>query len=136
MVIPYTYMIGWSSLNLWYYGRRTAKGCHPNELWKTYFTSSKYVSKTRKDLGEPDIVQVRKIFDNVLECCEWEVTVLRRLKVLTSDKWLNKAVGATWILESLMGSMARNTLKKILRGRLILEERMETAIIFKEKRIL
>lgn len=96
-MIPYTYMIGWSSLNLWYYGRRTAKDCHPNELWKTYFTSSKYVSKTRKDLGEPDIVQVRKIFDNVLECCEWEVTVLRRLKVLTSDKWLNKAVGSTWI---------------------------------------
>jgi hypothetical protein len=40
---PYTYLIGWSHLNKWYYGRRTAKGCHPSELWVKYFTSSKSV---------------------------------------------------------------------------------------------
>jgi hypothetical protein len=26
---PYTYFIRWNDLNLNYYGRRTAKGCHP-----------------------------------------------------------------------------------------------------------
>lgn len=37
---PYTYLIGWSKHNIWYYGKRTAKNCHPNDFWVTYFTSS------------------------------------------------------------------------------------------------
>ena len=43
--IPYTYIIGWSSLNKWYYGVRYAKNCKPEDLWKTYFTSSKHVKE-------------------------------------------------------------------------------------------
>jgi len=39
--LPYTYLIGWSNLNTWYYGRRTSKNCHPSDLWQKYFTSSK-----------------------------------------------------------------------------------------------
>lgn len=30
---PYTYLIGWSKQNKFYYGRRTAKNCHPKEFW-------------------------------------------------------------------------------------------------------
>lgn len=48
--LTYTYLIGWSNHNKWYYGRRTAKNCHPNEFWKTYFTSSKYVKEFRKKI--------------------------------------------------------------------------------------
>ena len=36
---PYCYLIGWTEQNLWYYGRRTERNCHPSEFWKKYFTS-------------------------------------------------------------------------------------------------
>ena len=59
---PYTYVIGWSTLGKWYYGCRYAKKCDPAELWVSYHTSSKYVKEMRKNFGEPDIVEVRRIF--------------------------------------------------------------------------
>lgn len=93
MSICFTYLIGWSKLNKWYYGRKTAKNCHPDNLWKTYFTSSKHVKQFRKDHGDPDIIQIRKTFTSVFECIKWENTVLRRLKVSKKDKWLNKTNG-------------------------------------------
>jgi hypothetical protein len=30
---PYTYLIGWSNQNKYYYGVRYAKDCHPNDFW-------------------------------------------------------------------------------------------------------
>jgi hypothetical protein len=95
---PYTYLIGWSDLNKYYYGMRYAKqkcclyetGCHPNDLWITYFTSSKEVSIYRKKYGEPDIVQIRRTFSNAKSAKIWEHNVLLKLKAATSDKWLNK----------------------------------------------
>jgi len=88
--IPYTYLLGWTSHNKWYYGVRYAKGCSPNDLWKTYFTSSKYVKKFRKLYGEPDIIDVRKIFpNNETGALLWETKVLLRMNVINDPKWLN-----------------------------------------------
>jgi hypothetical protein len=39
--ISYTYLIGWSKLDKWYYGVRYASNCNPDELWVKYKTSSK-----------------------------------------------------------------------------------------------
>jgi hypothetical protein len=58
--IPYTYVIGWSSLQKYYYGVRYAKNCNPLDLWVSYFTSSKRVAHYREKFGEPDIIQIRK----------------------------------------------------------------------------
>ena len=55
---PYTYFIRWNDLNLNYYGRRTAKGCHPEEFFISYFTSSKYVKQTIDEFGMPDIIKI------------------------------------------------------------------------------
>ena len=49
--MSYTYLIGWTKYNIQYYGVRYAKGCHPDDLWKTYFTSSKYVKEFREKNG-------------------------------------------------------------------------------------
>ena len=90
---PYTYLIGWTKLNTWYYGRRTKRGCHPNELWVKYFTSSVEVAAFRRIHGEPDIVLVRKIFtgnDATIRCSKHEVTVIRRMGAVHSTNWLNK----------------------------------------------
>ena len=50
---PYTYLIGWSKLNIWYYGRRTAKKCNPDEFWVTYFTSSNKVQNAKNQNRTP-----------------------------------------------------------------------------------
>jgi hypothetical protein len=110
---PYTYLIGWSRLNTWYYGVRYARksqclyesGCHPDELWVTYFTSSEYVKEFREKYGEPDIIQVRKVFDcdKFSKDClakmadKWEKTVLKRLDVLNNNKWLNKNIAGSYL---------------------------------------
>lgn len=97
--IPYTYLIGWSKLDKWYYGRRTAKNCNPSEFWKTYFTSSVFVDEFRIKHGEPDIIKIHKIFDDVdyetkiSKCVNQEKRFLRRMKVVTSDRWINADYG-------------------------------------------
>lgn len=95
---PYTYLIGWSKINKWYYGVRTAKkskciyesGCHPDDLWNVYFTSSPSVEQFRKQYGEPDIIQIRKTFSSKDEAQNWESSVLQRIGAKHNDKWLNK----------------------------------------------
>lgn len=92
--IPFTYLIGWSEFNTFYYGRRTAKNCHPSNLWVTYFTSSKYVKEFREEFGEPDIIQIRKIFPNNPNACAiWEYKVLKRIDAQHNQKFLNKKNG-------------------------------------------
>lgn len=92
--VPYTYLIGWSKYDKWYYGSETSiknKIANPSNLWVTYFTSSKHVKNFRKVYGEPDIIQIRKTFNNKTETCLWEHKVLKRLNVLNEEKWLNKS---------------------------------------------
>jgi hypothetical protein len=86
--VPYTYLIGWSNLDLWYYGVRTAKNCNPADLWVKYFTSSKVVKKLRSEHGEPNVLQIRKTFSDSKSALLWEEKVIRRLS-LKSKKWLN-----------------------------------------------
>jgi hypothetical protein len=88
--MPYTYLIGWSKLNQYYYGCRYAIKCNPNDLWVTYFTSSKYVKMMREAHGEPDIIQVRSVFDDRELCVRHEARVLRRIVGRTN--FINKNV--------------------------------------------
>ena len=88
--IPYTYLIGWTKHNLWYYGVRFAKGCNPNDLWVKYFTSSEVVSNTRVALGEPDVVQVRKQFLTEVDAKRWEDKVLSSIPSNQRQYWLNQ----------------------------------------------
>jgi hypothetical protein len=89
--IPYTYLIGWSKLDRWYYGVRTAKCCEPKDLWKSYFTSSNHVKSFRIIHGDPDIIEIRNVFDDTQKAKRWEAKVLRKLNVIDDKKWLNKS---------------------------------------------
>ncbi len=88
--MAYTYLIGWSDHNKYYYGVRYSKNCDPSDLWVTYFTSSKYVHEFRKQYGEPNIIEIRKTFDNTNKARLWEHKVLKKMNVIKEDKWLNK----------------------------------------------
>ena len=88
--VAYTYVIGWSDQNKRYYGVRFAKNCHPFDLWSTYFTSSRKVKALRKEYGEPDIIEIRKLFESKEAARKWETEVIRRLNMVKSDVWLNQ----------------------------------------------
>lgn len=85
----YTYIVGWRSLDLWYYGFRCSDD-PGNDLWVKYFTSSKYVAEKRKEVGEPDVVRVHKVFSTKKEAQTHESKFLRRVKAKTSKRWLNR----------------------------------------------
>ena len=87
---PYTYLIGWSKQNKFYYGVRYARNCDPSELWVTYKTSSKHVKNFISKHGNPDIIQIRKTFNTPDAARLWEHKVLRRLKVTSNDKYINQ----------------------------------------------
>lgn len=93
--IPYTYLIGWSKFDTWYYGSQTGVTvkANPKNLWTTYYTSSKYVQEFRKLHGEPDIIEIRRTFKDKESTLQWEYKVLKRLNAIKSTKWLNKSVG-------------------------------------------
>lgn len=100
MTIPYTYLIGWTHLDTYYYGRRTANGCCPHDLWVDYFTSSSTVHQFVLDYGEPDLIQVRKVYDSDLplehrisQCVRWENKFLERVNAASNPKFLNKSNG-------------------------------------------
>src|SRR5574343_18298 len=69
---PYTYLIGWTQHQKFYYGVRFAKNCHPSDLWKSYFTSSKHVKNFRIQFGEPDLISVRRTFTSIDTARKWE----------------------------------------------------------------
>jgi ribosomal protein S24E len=92
-MLPFTYLIGWSKLDKFYYGVRYSKTCHPNSLWKTYFTSSKIVKEFREKYGEPDIIQIRKTFNDPKSARLWEEKFLLKVDAKNNDKFLNNHNG-------------------------------------------
>lgn len=95
-MVPFTYLIGWTTQNKWYYGVRYSNGCSPADLWSIYYTSSKRVAQARKDWGEPDVIEVRRIFDCEKKARLWEENVLKRMNVLRDDRWLNRNISGAF----------------------------------------
>ena len=62
--MAYTYLLGWPTQDRWYYGVRFAKGASPDDLWLTYFTSSKHVKEFIKHFGNPTIIEIRNQFSD------------------------------------------------------------------------
>lgn len=122
---PYTYLIGWSDMNKYYYGVRYAKGCSPEDFWVKYKTSSKLVKIFAEEYGDPDIIQIRKTFDCADKARIWENVVLRRMKVVERDDFLNQTNNKAIIIseetrknmftEEVRQKMSDSAKKRILR---------------------
>jgi hypothetical protein len=91
--VPYTYLIGWSKHNKWYYGCQYGVNANPSNLWNIYFTSSKKVKTFRKEFGDPDIIQIRRTFKTKESARLWEHRVIERTNAVSKDKWLNAGNG-------------------------------------------
>lgn len=93
-MIPFTYYLYHKPTGKKYYGVRTANGCHPNDLWNTYFSSSVLVKELIEVYGKDSFdVEIRKIFENKRDALLWERHVLIRLQASRSDTWLNQNNG-------------------------------------------
>lgn len=86
---PYTYLIRFVDLGFSYYGVRYAKRCHPQDLGKEYFSSSKSVNTLLQSPNVGTVVfEVRRIFHNKRDAILWEQRVIRRI-LRTSRSLLN-----------------------------------------------
>jgi NUMOD3 motif/Putative endonuclease segE, GIY-YIG domain len=89
--IPFTYLLKHIPTNKYYYGVRYRKGCHPKDLWKTYFTSSKKVKGLIKKYGKKSFIfEIRKIFKTQQQALNWEHKVLKKMKVIHRNDFLNQ----------------------------------------------
>ena len=91
-MIPFTYLVKHIPTNRYYYGVRFKKGCHPNDLWTKYFTSSKKVKGLIKKYGKKSFqFEIRKTFKTAQQAMAWEFKVLRRMKVVERKDFLNQS---------------------------------------------
>jgi group I intron endonuclease len=91
---PYTYYLYHKPTGKHYYGVRTAKDCHPDELWKTYFSTSKIVKSLREQHGDDSFeYEVRKLFETSEDALSWETKFLTRIDAASKDEWLNRHNG-------------------------------------------
>lgn len=79
--MKFTYLVINNVTGMFYYGAKYSEGCHPDDLWSNYFTSSKSVHADITKYGENSFsFQVRRVFELSEECLKWEYKVLRRIK--------------------------------------------------------
>lgn len=93
---PFTYLIKCVPTNEYYYGVRYAIGCQPSDLWTTYFTSSKKIAQRIALFGASAFqYEVRRTFDCPHKARLWEDKVLRKMKVIFDQRWINQHYGNT-----------------------------------------
>ena len=96
--LAYTYLIGWSKSDQWYYGVRwTQNRKQEFDIWIDYFTNSTPVKHMRAFVGEPDVVHIDKIFENEKDAMSYEIKVLKEHNITNSIHWLNKGVISSYI---------------------------------------
>jgi len=126
-MIPYTYLLIFDHPDLpkkYYYGVQYGKNAHPDNLWKTYFSSGKKVHDLIEQYGEENFVfEIRRIFKNPEHAKTWEQKVLQRMKVKDNPDWLNEndhfappiiSGEKHWLYGK---SLPKNTLKKAVQSR-------------------
>ena len=92
--LSYTYRLEWTHLNKSYYGVRTGNKIHPiDDLWHIYRSSSDVVKEYVRKYGDPNIIEVDRIFYNLEKAKLYETQYLTDHDAANSDDWLNKANG-------------------------------------------
>lgn len=121
----YTYLIGWSKHDVWYYGSRGANKLEPmKDIMKKYFTSSQLVENFIIKEGPPDIIKIHKLFDSYIDAKRHEGRFLRRVNAANNIRFLNKS-NNTWPSESY---------KRTPQHRQLLSERAKLAALIRKER--
>lgn len=87
---PFFYIITHKVSKKRYAGCKTSKGCHPSQLWSTYFTSSNIINNIIKNEGRNIFsVEIRNIFNSVDECLTYETNFLKKINASHNQNWFN-----------------------------------------------
>ena len=93
---PYTYLIRFKPKGWYYFGSRYSKDCHPNDLWVSYFTSSKVVKALIQENGVDSFEILSIVEHNTTELArEFEELVLVDNDAAKNPMWINKSNGGT-----------------------------------------
>ena len=88
---PFTYLVGWTKANIYYVGVKYAKGCKPEDLGTTYFSSSKKIGALWA-YCEPDFKCIYP-FDSPEEAIWFEEVLQNEFNVLKSKQFANLHIG-------------------------------------------
>jgi hypothetical protein len=86
----YTYLLSWTSYDKHYYGVRYSKRAKIADIGITYLSSSKYVKAFIEKHGMPNVIKIRKIFNDKESALEWERKVLTKLDVEHNERFINR----------------------------------------------
>jgi hypothetical protein len=91
ITIPFTYSVTHKKTGIHYYGSRYCKGCSPDDLFKTYFTSSKIIHDLIKTEGiDGFLIKIRRKFKDDLSCIAHENKFLKRVDAKNNPKFFNR----------------------------------------------
>lgn len=99
---PFVYVVMWTQLNQAYLGVRYARGCHPSDLWSTYFTSSNYVARFREQNGEPDHIEVLETFLTAKEAIAAEKDIISTFELHRNPAFLNRNCAGTFVMDDVV----------------------------------
>lgn len=88
--VPFTYLLVWEDLRLYYYGSKTSAKAHPSMLWNTYFSSSDSVRSLTKTHGNPTKILIDKIFETSDDAFRYEEVYLRSVNAQYNPFYLNR----------------------------------------------
>jgi len=91
---PFTYLIKFKETGQLYYGSKTAKGCHPDDLWTKYFTTSKVVESLISEYNKEsfEIIHI-KLHATKEAALKWETMYLISVDAARNENYLNKTNG-------------------------------------------
>ena len=89
----YTYYLYHIPTGKKYYGVRWANECNPeNDLWIKYFGSSRLVDILIEEYGKESFIpEIRKLFYSREDALFWEREVIKRIKAIDRNDWLNQS---------------------------------------------
>lgn len=115
---PFTYHLYHKPTDQHYYGVRYKKGCSPDELWVSYFSSSPVVHQLIEQYGADSFVpSVRKLFETNEEAVAYETKFLTKVDAQHNDKWLNRHNGrADFIGPHIHSQVSREKIRSKIKG--------------------
>lgn len=93
MTVPFLYKIHDKKTNMSYGGCRYKSGCHPDDLGKTYFSSSNLLKKEIQDRPEDFEYEIIDVYETGEEARMAEERFLTFYDCASSDQWYNKHNG-------------------------------------------
>lgn len=92
--IPFTYLLRFKPTGQVYYGSKYSLTAHPNQLWISYFSSSRKVRALIAEHGKDAFeFEIRRTFKTAAEAVDWESRVLLRFNAKRDPRFLNSHNG-------------------------------------------